>query len=274
MSQDGLLQGPIERLKSLVSRCSAPSFDKTVYEETGVFVVRHAIPLHLVDAWRSTWAAFYTEKLTSRQVNRFNPVAVDEIPPEPLREIYRSKPFLDVASAVFGSCVGLYAFRFVIKDKHSRGPVFRHQDVGYHVGQMSRASFFVPLSGMCALNGGLTFFMGTHHFGYLGDVGELSPDLLSDDWPTLTPDVSPGDIVVMNSALWHQSQPHVEGEDRVLADILVQPGDDPSTCEVLLGSRTSQYSIPTQCRSHLFVRSRVSRLTDLQAELDKLKQVR
>ena len=97
---------------------------------------------------------------------------------------------------------------------------------------MNRASFFVPLSNVTARNGAMTYFLGTHNFGYLGDAGEILDDILPADWPSVTPELSPGDLVVMDSALWHESGPHTDGEDRVLVDIHVQPASDPTSGEI------------------------------------------
>ncbi len=268
---DPRLSGPITDLVALAPKCIASTFDKGVYGQAGVFVLRDAFPEEEVARWTAEWSRFRREQLSVRNVSRFNPVAVGEEPSEELRTIYRSSSLLDVAEQIFGPDIALYNFRFVIKDEHARAAVFKHQDICYHVGQTSRASFFVPLSRVNVKNGGMRFYLGTNHFGYLGDAGELSDDLIASDWPTLSPDLKPGDLAIMDSFTWHDSAPHVEGEDRVMADIHLQPAGDPSGIELLRGRDTAQYRLPREMRERLFKNSRVTRLRALQAEVDVLK---
>lgn len=270
-SENIRLEGPVTKLARLKSQCAGPRFDIDVYRQTGVFVVTGLFPTADMATWLAAWDTFAQSTLRERQVNRFNPVSVNEEPPDSLRAIYRHPALLDVAEQMFGPHVALYNFRFVVKDQFSRGPVFRHQDIPYHTGQMHRASFFVPLSKVTKLNGGMTYFLGTHNFGYLGDAGELLDDILPGDWPSLTPEMSPGDVAIMDSAVWHESGPHIDGEDRVLVDLHLQPASDPTSGEILRGDPVAEYKIPHFLRGKLFKRSRVSRLAELQAEVDRLK---
>ena len=264
------LQGPIAKLAALKSQCTGPVFNREIYLQTGAFVVTGAFPMNAVGPWLSSWSAFYQSRLNERKVNRFNPVTIDEEPPEDLKAMYRDSRLLDIAEQIFGPDIALFNFRFIIKDKYSRGPVFRHQDLPYHMGYMDRASFFVPLSRANASNGALSFVLGTHHFGYLGDAGEILDAVLDPDWPILSPDLSPGDLVVMHSSLWHESGPHSQGEDRVMADICLQPASDPSGIEILRGDAATEYRIPAALRGKIFKRSRVSRLAELQSQVDAL----
>ena len=271
VSENARLEGPVAKLADLKPQCRGPVFDKNVYRQAGVFVIQGLFPPEVIEPWLQSWSSFYQTTLRERRVNRFNPVSVNEEPPDSLRAIYRSPALLDVAEQIFGRHLALYNFRLVVKDKFARGPVFRHQDIPYHTGQMSRASFFVPLSNVTSGNGGMTYFLGTHHFGYLGDAGEILDDILPADWPSVTPELSPGDLVVMDSAVWHESGPHTDGEDRVLVDIHLQPASDPTSVEILRGEPVAEYKIPHFLRGKLFKRSRVTRLAELQAELDRLK---
>jgi len=266
----GRLQGPVAKLAALKSRCVGPVFNREIYAQTGVYVITGAFPTDTVGPWLSSWSAFYESRLNERQVYRFNPVAVTEEPPDELKAICRDRRLLDIAEQIFGPDIALYNFRFLIKDKHSRGPIFRHHDLCYHTGHMNRASFFVPLSRANGRNGALSFILGTHHFGYLGDAGQLLDAVLDPDWPILSPELSPGDLVVMHSALWHESGPHSAGEDRVMADICLQPASDPSGTEILRGKATTEYRIPESLRGKVFKRSRVSRLAELQSQVDAL----
>jgi hypothetical protein len=194
-----------------------------------------------------------------RKVDRFNPVAVNETPPPILAKMHQHPAILDVIEQAFGPDLALYNQRFVIKDHHSRGAVFPHQDSPYHVGWPNKASAFVPLSEVSSESGGMIFYPGTNQFGYLGDAGELNLDVLGSDWPSISPSLSPGDFVLMHSSTWHGSHPHTGGPDRVLADIIYQPADDPSGIALLRGQWQTELFL--QRRPDMFVRSRVSRLS-------------
>ncbi|HLJ12843.1 MAG TPA: phytanoyl-CoA dioxygenase family protein [Planctomycetaceae bacterium] len=270
-SSSARLQGPIAKLARLKTQCTGAVFDKHVFAEVGLFVVTGAFRPSTIEPWLRAWSAFAQSSLSARRVNAFNPVALNEEPPDELKAICRNKTLLDIAEQIFGPNIALYNFRLVVKDQYSRGPVFRHQDIPYHTGHMNRASFFVPLSKANRQNGGMTYFPGTHKFGYLGDAGELLDDILPGEWPSLTPDLVPGDLAIMDSALWHESGSFIEGEDRVLVDIHLQPASDPSSEEVLRGEFCGEYRIPPALRGKVFKRSRVTRLVELQAEVDRLK---
>lgn len=161
-----------------------------------------------------------------------------------------------LANYALGCQWSVYNLRFVVKDALRSGPVFLHQDSPYHLGSSPKVSVFVALSTVTPENGGLEFWLGTHRYGYLGDAGEIDPSILKVKPKVICPVLGAGDVVVMNSHLWHASGPFVHGPDRVLADIIYQPYDDPAR------------DLP---REGIFRRSRVSRLRELQAEVDKLK---
>lgn len=261
-----------DHLRPLLPLLDSPEFSREVFVQTGVFIIRNAIPAETLRGWQSAWQKFAADLKVAggRQVNRFNPVAVDETPPPPLADMHKHPALLDIIEQAFGPDIALYNQRFVVKDELSRTPVFTHQDYCYHRGWPNKASAFVPLSPMTPQNGGMSFYPGTHHFGYLGDAGELDLAVLGPDWPEIAPSVNPGDLVLMNSCTWHGSGPHISGPDRVLADIIYQPADDPSGVALLRGEwRTGVFL--NQLPRNLFVRSRASRLTDLQKKVDQFE---
>ena len=261
----------ISRLRELLPEIDSNVFSLEIFRAMGIFVVRNAIPGNVVDSWREAWNDFYQAKLSSgRKVNRFNPVAVEESMPKILAGMHREPALLDVIEQAFGPDIALYNQRFVIKDTHSRGPVFLNQDFPYHLGWPTKASAFVPLSSVSPENGGMIFYPGTHQFGYLGDAGEINRDVLDANWPEISPCLLPGDIALMDSLLWHRSGPHIGGADRVLADIIYQPADDPSGIALLRGNWRTEIFLDRK-KSGMFMRSRVTRLVEMQAELDALK---
>jgi hypothetical protein len=136
---------------------------------------------------------------------------------------------------------------------------------------MNKLSAFIPLSSVTPENGALTFFPGTHRLGYLGDAGEINPDILDSDWPTICPSLEPGDVVFMNSLTWHQSGPHTGGEDRIMADIIYQPADDPSCSEIVRGEWMTDMRLDRIPRNEFFRRSRTSRLVELEKRVKELE---
>jgi ectoine hydroxylase-related dioxygenase (phytanoyl-CoA dioxygenase family) len=255
-----------------VDRISSHTFELDVFKETGVYVLRGAIPRDTVQAWQREWAGFYDAQLKNgRDVNRANPVALNEALPEGLAHMYRDPAFLDTARQVFGEHIALYNHRFVIKDQFSRTPVFLHQDSCYHLGRHNKCSLFVPLSVARPDNGAMSFYLGSHKLGFLGDAGEIDPDAFEIKWPKVTPRLEPGDFVIMNSSVWHESGPNTSGVDRVMADTIIQPADDPTGKELLAGSwQTDIFYSPINCIRY-FKNSRVRKNMKFQEELAELR---
>jgi hypothetical protein len=116
----------------------------------------------------------------------------------------------------------------------------------------------------------MAFYPGTHQLGYLGDAGEIDPDILDSDWPVISPSLEVGDVALMNSLTWHRSGPHVSGPDRVMADIIYQPASDPSGVALLRGEWRTEIFLKVRSNERLFKRSRTSMLKERQAKLDRL----
>jgi hypothetical protein len=260
-----------EGLIDLSSRISSHEFDVDIYRRAGCFIVRGAIPADSVRLWQREWEMFYRQLQTGRDINKFNPVALSEQPQGPLAELYREPALVKVMQAVHGSNVALYNHRFVIKDRFSRAKVFLHQDSCYHLGNLNKSSFFVPLSTSGADNGGMTFHIGSHRLGVLGDAGEINPDSFEFAWPKVTPELEPGDFVVMNSTLWHESGPNISGRDRILADTIVQPADDPTGSELIAGEWKTDIFYSHQNCVRYFANSRVLRNMRYEKELATLR---
>ncbi len=266
-----------DKIRELLPKVDSDVFSPEVFDQTGIFVVRKAIAADTIRLWQSAWADFYATELSSgRNVNRFNPVALQESLPPVLAAIHQHAALLDIVEQAFGPDIGLYNQRFVIKDQYSRDPVFLHHDSPYHLGWPNKASAFVALSQVTPENGGFVFYPGTHQFGYLGDAGEINPEILDPAWPTISPSIEPGDVALMNSLTWHRSGPHISGPDRILADIIYQPANDPSSVALLRGEwRTEIFLNKGNISSQeLFKRSRSSRLIEMQIRLDQLESER
>lgn len=259
-----------ELVSTLIDKLESTTFNKDIFDKTGLFVIKNALPQALVAEWKAEWDEFYKKNLSGgRNVNMNNPVDLREPLPDKLATIYRNDILLDFAEQVFGENVALLNHRFVIKDKFSPGEIFLHHDYCYHIGLPNKASFFVPLSYAGKKNGGLTFFLGTHKYGYLGDAGEINPDEFKEVWPQVTPELQPGDFIIMNSLLWHKSGINEIGVDRIVADIIYQPANDPSSKELLRGKWQTDIFIKHEDRLKYFKSSRVSKIMELN---EKLKQ--
>ncbi len=237
------------------------------FERDGFQVFRSAVPSGVAAEWLRAYNA-----IPARSKPDWNPVNISGPFPEPLSNIPRYPTLLDIAGGVFGPDLALYNFRFVVKDRHSRGAIFTHQDTGYHVGFQRKASLFLALSPVTRENGAMTLYTGTHEYGYLGDAGEINAHL-TDEHPNVTPELEPGDAILMNSALWHSSREHTSGPDRVLTDIIYQPANDPSGIELLRGEWRCTPKAFLRGDA-LFHRSRTSRLRELQKSADKWEFVR
>jgi ectoine hydroxylase-related dioxygenase (phytanoyl-CoA dioxygenase family) len=258
-----------ELISSLIEKMDSTKFNKDVFDKTGLFIIRKAIPENLIKEWRAEWDDFYSKNLAAgRNVNVNNPVDLKEQLPEKLALIYKNDILLDFAEQVFGKNVALLNHRFVIKDKFSPGEIFLHHDYCYHIGLPTKASFFVPLSYAGKKNGGLTFYLGTHKYGYLGDAGEIDPEQFKEVWPQVTPELQPGDFAIMNSLLWHKSGINEVGVDRIVADIIYQPANDPSGKELVRGEWETDVFIQHSNLINYFKNSRVKKIKAL---LEKVK---
>ena len=259
-----------DEARALIPRLDAATLAVDDYRRAGVFVVRGAIPSAQVRAWQEAWSRFAGALAGARRVDPFNPVAMHEPAPDELACLHACPALLDLMQQVYPD-LALYQQRFVIKDAHSRGPVFLHQDYGYDHGWPEKTAVFVPLSRSGPDNGGLVLYPGTHRLGYLGDTGEVDPSCLGVELPSLCPELDPGDVLLMHECTWHASLPHRNGPDRILAQVTYQPADDPSGVASLRGRPLARPSIGPETRARLFLRSRAGRLRELQAENDRLR---
>lgn len=256
-------------LNALLPRIDSSVFDPEVFAQTGLFVIRQAIPAAELALWRAEWDAFYaTELAAGDNVSRFNPVSIDLTVPPVLQAVHQSPALLDIVEQVFGPDLALYNQRFVIKDRYRLGDIFLHSDFPYHYGWPNKASAFLALSPVNRDNGGMYFYPGTQQFGYLADTGELDASVLPEGWPVVSPSLDAGDVVLMHSATWHGSHPFSHGPDRILADIIYQPADDPSGVALLRGQWQTELRIDKDMKARLYKRSRVTRLVELQKKLD------
>lgn len=219
------------------------------FERDGVVVLRGLFTLAELDDCLEDWE-FIKD---AGRVVQWNPVAVEVGQNSAFHDLARHSTLTHEVLPLLDHQPVPYNVRLVVKDKHAKAGVFLHQDVGYHIGSLPKLSAFVALSSVIPENGGMRFWLGTHKYGYLGDVGEIDPKWLKEKVEIVCPVLAPGDVVLMHSATWHSSGENTCGVDRVMVDIIYQRADDPARM------------VP---RDGLFVRSRSSRLKELQAQVD------
>lgn len=258
-------------IRDLIPEADSESLLTEIYRETGFFIVRNLIPKYHIDFWQSEWERFYTDELADgRRVDPFNPVHVHERLPRTLSEIHKCSEILDVMQLLYPD-LALFMQRFVIKDHASATSVFPHNDFCYDYGWPEKTTVFIPLSISTKENGGICFYPGTHHFGYLGDAGQVNTDIIEPDWPLVCPTLEPGDIALCHTCTWHCSPRPVSGPDRVLVQATFQPASDPSSTALLRGEWRTRYKLASLSRERFFVRSRSSRLRELQAKVDQIE---
>jgi ectoine hydroxylase-related dioxygenase (phytanoyl-CoA dioxygenase family) len=254
-----------ELVNQYIDKIESNIFNKEVYEITGLFIMRNVIPKQTIEMWQIEWNTFYNNQLSEgRDVHQANPVAIKEKLPEKLASMYKDETLLSIATQVHGEDLALYNHRFVIKDKFSLDKVFLHNDSCYHLGYLNKCSFFVPLTYSGPSNGGLIFHLGTHKFGHLGDAGEINKNAFNIQFPTITPELNPGDFAIMHSSLWHESGPNEAKIDRVVADIHYQPANDPTGKELLNGKWKTNFWYSMEDPTKYFINSRIIKLKNKQ----------
>ena len=215
------------------------------FRENGYVIHRQLVDLRTALAWADLYASLADPDRTPE----FNPVAINAAQLQPLLTLIAHHPSIVAKVREIWGDFTIYNQRFVVKDRHSRGPVFWHQDTGYHQGWPDKCSVFVALGQVEPERGGLIIAQGSHHYGFMGDAGELNIDLLPvHEHPRVDIRMIVGDVLMMHSACWHASHPHTMGADRVLSDIIYQPEDD---------------EVPAFLKNP-FIRSRVDRIKELE----------
>ncbi len=263
------IQMPVERLNALLQaqRHVGASIDFEVLKELGFFIIRGALPVDVCARYKGEYDRYKASKDFDRTPFHLTEVKVSL--KHPLACILQEPAFQALAAQFFDGNVGLCNIRIVKKDSTDVAPVFLHQDIAYQHGSFDRYSLFVPLTDCNPANGGLTFIPGTHKFGYLGDVGGLR-DVAPEALLRPTPSVVPGDVIVMDSALWHRSGPNETQAERVYYDLHINPADDCATQQTLCGTRDTAWAISYD-PDFLFESSRTQRLRMLYQQIEALK---
>jgi len=243
-------------------------FNKKVYLESGVFILRDFIPIKVIKKLQFEWNE-YMDVISSNGLLKDNNNSVNFINklPENFENFWKSKWVKKISNRVFGKNTALYNHRVVRKEPESDFEVFLHQDYCYHVGLPDKCSLFIPLFDCGIKEGGMSFYLGSHQCGYLGDAGEIDASKF-DKWEILTPQLKIGDVVIMNSLTWHKSGPNKTKADRVLFDIIIQPSNDPSGTELISGEWLTDFWIQQRKNKNfltedLFINCRAKKIKKL-----------
>jgi hypothetical protein len=263
------------RKKNVRTEIEGVQFDNLTYEETGVFIWRNAISQETILDLQQRWNEYFS-LLTHESVRKLdanNPVNFTENLPDGLHDFWQNEAVKNIAKAIFTDNVALYNHRIVMKDKKSDQTIFLHQDYCYHVGFPQKCSLFIPIFDCGLDQGGMTYYLGSHQYGYLGDAGEID-ETKFDQWPQITPELNAGDVVIMNSLVWHKSGPNLSDCNRVLFDIIIQPSNDPSGIELVVGEWKTDFWIDRRNSNfkidNLFVNSRTKKLKNYHDKYGKI----
>jgi hypothetical protein len=264
-----MISAPVAELNQWLAegRHDSAYLDSRALEFLGIFVLRNALSLPSTEKYQK----HYQTGCASGQLRavEHHQTAVSIPLDNPLHGIAHEPEVQTILSNFFGGNVGSDRIRLVRKDAQNSNVVFVHHDIGYLRGHFDKYALFFALSPCNASNGGLTLYPGTHHFGYLGDVGEIR-NVLPDAYPVITPDLQPGDLLIMHMGTWHGSADNASKTERVYLEITVQDADDPSTLTVLCGQRTSPWQLDLGT-DDLFTGSRQQRIRQLYQTIRELE---
>ncbi len=217
------------------------------------------------------FAAHYERHRVARRIDRFNGVnfALESELPEDLVKVEACTGAARVIEHLLADHeTGILNSKLVVKDARFSGPVFLHQDSAYQVGSDNITCFFLlsDLRNGPLRESAIRALAGTHSFGHLGDVGEIDRATLDDDWPEIEFCYPKFTFIFMNPHLWHYSGSSELGSEvrgiyaftchRLSMLSIRRPGSR----ELLPSNRLNTGKI--------FVRSRVSRLIELQRQVD------
>jgi hypothetical protein len=241
-------------------------FDKEIYDKSGIFIIKNFIDKTKIKELQNIWNDYYGELIKNggRKIDNTNFVNFKNELPDKILNFWKSEYIKNISNLIYGNNVALYHSRVLIKDKNSENKVFLHQDYCYHLGFPNKSNLFIPLFDYNKTHGTLSFYPGTHQYGFLGDAGEIDKSKFY-PWEKITPNINAGDVVIMNSCLWHESEKNISDIDRVMFDIIIQPSNDPSGSQLICGDWETNFWIGRK-EDHtfqidsLFINSRIKKL--------------
>jgi len=266
-----MLKVPLEELSQLVQDkkfIGKDSIDFDSLEKLGVFILRDAIDSKRIEYYLNHFKREVNDGLLKKTLHHMTEIKIENS--NSLKLIAEEPDLIGICSCFFDGNVGSDNIRIVKKDKENFAPVFLHQDTCYQIGGFQRYSLFIALTDANSDNGGLILYPGSHNFGYLGDAGEINEEVLPKNYPIISSDLSPGDVLIMHSAIWHKSPENLSKKDRIYLEIHIQNIDEPTTSIEICGSRVSSWRM-TLNEDEIFKNSRVKKIKTLYKEIDDLK---
>ena len=180
--------------------------DRTINHESldklGFFVLKKAFKKKTIENYTSVFFHNKKKKIIKKTKNHLVEFKIDKL--NFFKKIYKDSQLKKIVKNFYGGNVGSDFFRIVKKDSQNYKPVFCHQDTGYQFGSFDRFSLFISLTKNNKFNGGMVIYPSTHKFGYLGDAGEISKKITK-NFIKICPNLDIGDVLVMHSGLWHES---------------------------------------------------------------------
>ena len=241
--------------------------DHKILDDLGFFVIKDAFDQKIVEKYRSKFLKEISKNKLQKTKNHLVEFKIEKF--HFFKKIYKELKLKKIVKGFFNGNVGSDFYRIVKKDKNNTKPVFCHQDVGYQLGSFDRYSLFISLTKNNNLNGGLIVYPSTHKFGYLGDVGQISKNTTKKFTKTC-PNLECGDILVMHSSLWHESEINLAKSDRIYFEIHIQKSSEPSTKFIICGKKRKLQSIFFD-KNKIFSNSRIQRIISLKKKIKAIK---
>lgn len=269
------ITAPVERIQRLVDekRYMSTELDREVLDELGFFILKGGLGRANAERYLNTFRELTKEGVLKRSEFHSTEVKISHV--DDFDDLGSLPEMESVWPHFFGGKVGASFKRILSKTEASPAPVILHQDICYQYGDTEQYSIFMALTACGLTNGGLKFYPGTHKMGYLGDAGELNPDVLPEGLPVCDSVLEPGDLVIMHSATWHFSDAFISGNERVYIELHVLSGESPFSREILFGEPadgwTVDYDPVMREDANFFVRSRSQSLREARAEAERLK---
>ncbi len=261
------VSAPLDKLNPMVdSRVFiGETLDFEILKFLGVFVLKNPFSKKILDFYISAY--FKDKAILERQPHHLT--LVNTVHDHDLNKILLEPEITKIVSGFFDGNVGSDYVNIFRKDEHDTKPVFLHQDSSYLLGNFEKYSLFISLTECYKENGGLVVYPGTHHYGHLGDAGDIDADILPSGYPKIEVDTNPGDILIMHSAIWHESPENIDLTERVYLEMKIRDANDSSTKNVICGHRVSEWS-NTLAIDSIFKNSRTQRLRDLYQQIKKI----
>ena len=104
----------------------------------------------------------------------------------------------------------------------------------------------------------------------MGDVGEISKKITKKFFK-ICPELDMGDVLIMHSSLWHESEKNFEKKDRIYLEVHIQDINEPSTKYLICGKKSNLMKIPFD-KNKVFSNSRSQRIVKLKNKIKKIEK--